>query len=134
MLLLALLLPSPPFEYATASVTFPARRRKKRGLMRLVRHYTNGTITGDDAAHALSAISVPDGANTLLLTANGSGIRFWADGNSPSSSSGIPVPDGDTIDFTSANGTDEQLTSILSNVSVYVPSGVSVFWRLAAVP
>lgn len=66
------------------------------------------TITGTTGIEALSpatgsdtVLSPPAGATHALATVDGGAIRYWENGQSPSSTVGLYVPDGGVIEFTS---------------------------------
>jgi hypothetical protein len=77
---------------------------------------TGATLTGDDAAHALGALT---GAGHVVIAAAGGVVRIGSASTPPTSTTGFPVVAGASYDWQAL---------LLEDVRVYVPAGTTAIW------
>lgn len=77
---------------------------------------TGATITGDNAAHALGALT---GAALVVIAASGGTVRVGSASSLPASNAGFPVLSGASYDWQAL---------AIEDVRIYVPTGATAIW------
>lgn len=77
---------------------------------------TGDTIAGDDAAHALGALT---GVAKVVIAASGGTVRIGSADTPPTSTVGYPVIDGKDYPWTA---------EAIEDVRIFVPTGATAIW------